>query len=56
MLINCKKCGEDVGNNVIRVWINELILKGKTYTKSDGIQAVYQDEWEMKELCKCRTI
>jgi len=56
MQINCKKCGEDVGNNVMRVWINELILSGKTYTNSDGTQAVYQDEYEMKELCKCHTI
>ena len=30
MQINCKKCGEDVGNYVTQQWINELILSGKT--------------------------
>ena len=55
MMINCKKCGEDIGNNVVRVWTNELILSGKTYINSDGTEAVYQDEWEMRELCRCHT-
>ena len=36
MLINCKKCGKDVGNNVMQVWINELILSGKRYFDSSG--------------------
>jgi hypothetical protein len=52
MLINCKKCGKDVGNNVTQMWINELILNGKTYTHSDGTQAKYQ---EVSKLCKCNT-
>jgi len=52
MLINCKKCGKDVGNNVMQVWINELILSGKTYTHSDGTQAKYQ---EISKLCECNT-
>ena len=55
MKFECKKCKEDVGNNVVRVWINELILSGKTYINSDGTEAVYQDEWEMRELCRCHT-
>ena len=56
MKFECKKCKEDVGNNVVRVWINELILSGKTYINSDGTEAVYQDEWEMKELNKCKCV
>ena len=52
MLINCKKCGKDVGNNVVQVWINELILSGKTYINSDGTEAKYQ---EISKLCECNT-
>ena len=50
MIINCKKCGKDVGNNVTQVWINELILSGKTCINSDGTQAKYQ---EISKLCEC---
>ena len=50
MIINCKKCGKDVGNNVMQVWINELILSGKTYINSDGTQAKYQ---ETSIMCEC---
>ena len=50
MIINCKKCGKDVGDNVMQVWINELILSGKTYTQSDGTQEEYK---EISKLCKC---
>ncbi len=53
MLINCKKCGKDVGNNVMQVWINELILSGKTYTNSDGTQAEYK---EISKMCECQHI
>ena len=52
MIITCKKCGKDVGNNVMQVWINELILSGKTYTNSDGTQAKYQ---EVNIMCECDT-
>ena len=52
MLINCKKCGKDVGNYVTQRWINELILNGKTYTHSDGTQAEYK---EISKLCECNT-
>ena len=52
MMINCKKCKKDVGNNVMQVWINELILNGKTYINSDGTQAEYK---EINKLCKCNT-
>ena len=52
MIINCKKCGKDVGNNVTQVWTNELILSGKTYINSDGTQAKYQ---EINKLCECNT-
>ena len=50
MQINCKICGKDVGNSVMQVWINELILNGKTYTNSDGSQAEYK---EISKLCEC---
>lgn len=50
MQINCKKCGEDVGNYVTQQWINEIILSGKTYVKSDGTEAKYQ---EISKLCEC---
>ena len=50
MIINCKKCGKDVGNNVTQMWINELILSGKTYIHSDGTEAKYQ---EIKTKCEC---
>ena len=50
MLINCKKCGKDIGNNVTQMWINELILSGKTYIHSDGTQAKHQ---EISKLCEC---
>ena len=51
MMMNCKKCKKDVGNNVMQVWINELILNGKTYINSDGTQAEYK---EISKLCKCQ--
>jgi|TARA_B100000073_G_scaffold250026_1_gene210258 hypothetical protein len=50
MLINCKKCGKDVGNNVTQMWINELILSGKTYIHSDGTEAKYK---KVTTKCKC---
>ena len=50
MMINCKKCGKDVGNYVTQQWINELILNGKTYTHSDGTKAEYK---EISKLCSC---
>ena len=50
MLINCKKCGKDVGNNVTQMWINELILSGKTYIHSDGTEAKYK---EVTTKCEC---
>ena len=50
MIITCKKCGVDVGNDIVQVWINELILSGKTYINSDGTQAKYQ---EISKLCEC---
>ena len=50
MIINCKKCGKDVGNNVTQVWINEIILSGREYIHSDGTQAKYQ---EISKLCEC---
>ena len=52
MIINCKKCGKDVGNYVTQKWINELILSGKTYTHSDGTKAKYQ---EVNLMCECNT-
>ena len=52
MIMTCKKCKKDVGNNVMQVWINELILSGKTYIHSDGTQAKYQ---EISKLCECNT-
>ena len=52
MRYECKKCGKDVGNNVMQVWINELILSGKTYTNSDGTQAEYK---EISKMCECNT-
>ena len=43
MIINCKKCGKDMSNNVTQMWINELILSGKTYIHSDGTEAKYKE-------------
>tara|TARA_Y100000592_G_C5412448_1_gene288799 strand:- start:559 stop:711 length:153 start_codon:yes stop_codon:yes gene_type:complete len=50
MIINCKKCGKDVGNNVMQVWINELISSGKTYINSNGTEAKYK---EINKMCEC---
>ena len=51
MIITCKNCGVDVGNDIVQVWINELILSGKKYINSDGTEAKYQ---EVKNQCdKC---
>jgi hypothetical protein len=50
MLINCKKCGKDVGDNVMQKWINELILDGYTYVNSDGTKAKYK---EISKMCEC---
>ena len=50
MIITCKKCGVDVGNDIVQVWINELILSGKKYINSDGTEAKYQ---EVKTNCEC---
>ena len=52
MMINCKKCGKDIGNYVTQQWINELISNGKTYINSDGTQAKYQ---EVNIMCECDT-
>ena len=52
MRFECKKCGKNMSNNVMQVWINELILSGKTYINSDGTQAKYQ---EINKLCECNT-
>ena len=52
MMINCKKCGKDVGKNVMQVWINGLISNGRTYIKSDGTKAEYK---EINKMCECNT-
>ena len=54
MMINCKKCGKDVGNNVTQVWINELILSGKKYINSDGTEAKYQEVKINCESSQCK--
>ena len=43
---------EEYINNVMQVWINELILSGKTYTHSDGTKAEYK---EISKMCECNT-
>ena len=49
MLINCKKCGKDMGNNVMQAWINEIILSGRIYIDSSGNEVGLQKiSW-----CKC---
>ena len=50
MLINCRKCGKDMGNNVMQAWINEIILSGREYIHSDGTKAKYQ---EISTKCEC---
>ena len=52
MLVNCKKCGKDVGNTVMQVWINGLISSGRTYINSDGTKAEYK---EINKVCECNT-
>ena len=52
MIITCKKCGKDVGKNVMQVWINGLISNGRTYIKSDGTIAEYK---EINKMCECNT-
>ena len=50
MRFECKKCGKNMSNNVMQVWINELILSGRKYIHSDGTEAKYQ---EVTTKCKC---
>ena len=50
MRFECKKCGKDMSNNVMQVWINEFILSGRKYIHSDGTEAKYQ---EVTTNCGC---
>ena len=50
MRFECKKCGKDMSNNVMQVWINEIILSGREYIHSDGTKAKYQ---EVSTKCEC---
>ena len=50
MRFECKKCGKDMSDNVMQVWINEFILSGRKYIHSDGTEAKYQ---EVTTNCEC---
>jgi len=42
MRFQCKYCKQNMTGNVIQIMINDIILSGKKYIKSDGTEAKYQ--------------
>ena len=49
MIYKCKYCGSGQTHNVIQDIINDIILSGRSYIRSDGTKAKYKKpEW-----CEC---
>ena len=48
MKYSCKKCGKDFTSNINQVMINDIILSGKKYINSDGVEEKYK---EVKTSC-----
>ena len=43
MKYSCKKCGKDFTANINQVMINDIILSGRKYINSDGIEEKYKE-------------
>tara|TARA_R110001599_G_scaffold81559_1_gene220061 strand:+ start:90 stop:452 length:363 start_codon:yes stop_codon:yes gene_type:complete len=48
MKYSCKNCGKDFTSNINQVMINDIILSGRKYINSDGVEEKYK---EVKTSC-----